>query len=129
VASAICESVLRLLALGLALVATLAVAQDEPVDGQAIYSRDCLACHMADGRGVPGMNPPLTGSPWVSGPADSLAGFVLTGGFGPEILMARFDYLSDAELAALLMYIRAQFAGIDELISADSIAAVRSQLP
>ncbi len=111
------------------LVCGLAASQTDVADGEAIYTRDCLACHMADGRGVPGMNPPLTGSPWVSGPADSLAGFVLTGGFGPEILMARFDYLSDAELAALLMYIRAEFVGIDEPISADSIAAVRSQLP
>lgn len=113
------------LGLGSAIVA----AQTEVIDGEAIYSRDCLACHMADGRGVPGMNPPLTGSPWVSGPADSLAGFVLTGGFGPEILMARFDYLSDAELAALLTYIRAEFAGIDETLSAERMAAVRSQLP
>jgi mono/diheme cytochrome c family protein len=107
----------------------VAISQTDIADGEAIYKRDCLACHMADGRGVPGMNPPLTGSPWVSGPADSLAGFVLTGGFGPEILMARFDYLNDAELAALLMYIRAQFAGVDEQISADRIAAVRGQLP
>jgi len=112
-----------LLVLGIWLSAGGAFAQDEPVDGKAIYVRDCLACHMADGRGVPGMNPPLTGSPWVAGPADSLAGFVL-----PEILMARFDYLSDAELAALLTYIRGAFAGIDETISADRVAAVRSQL-
>lgn len=111
------------------LVCGIAVSQTDVADGEAIYTRDCLACHMANGRGVPGMNPPLTGSPWVSGPADSLAGFVLTGGFGPEILMARFDYLSDAELAALLMYIRTQFAGIDEEISAERIAAIRSQLP
>ena len=122
------EAIAALLVLGAGLGASGAFAQDAPVDGKAIYVRDCLACHMADGRGVPGMNPPLTGSPWVAGPADSLAGFVLTGGFGPEILMARFDYLSDAELAALLTYIRGAFAGIDETISADRVAAVRSQL-
>jgi mono/diheme cytochrome c family protein len=121
-------SVRVLLVTGWWLGSGIAVAQTEAVDGKAIYTRDCLACHMADGRGVPGMNPPLTGSAWVAGPADSLAGFVLTGGFGPEILMARFDYLSDAELAALLTYIRAEFADIDETISAERMAAVRSQL-
>lgn len=105
-----------------------AVSQPNLADGEAIYARDCLACHMADGRGVPGMNPPLKGSAWVAGPADSLAGFVLTGGFGPEILMARFDDLSDAELAALLTYIRAEFAGIRETITPERIAALRSRL-
>ncbi|HSG64872.1 MAG TPA: cytochrome c [Gammaproteobacteria bacterium] len=98
------------------------------VDGREIYSRDCLACHMSDGRGVPGMNPALVGSPWVAGPADALAGFVMTGGYGPDVLMARFDYLSDAELAALLTYIRAEFAGIAEPVIAAQVARMRSQL-
>jgi mono/diheme cytochrome c family protein len=83
---------------------------------------------MADGRGVPGMNPPLIGSPWVGGTPDALAGFVLTGGYGPDILMARFDYLSDDELAALLTYIRAQFAGLTEPVTAAQVAGMRSQL-
>lgn len=122
------ESTRAILIVAVAGCATVAIAQNGSGDGEAIYVRDCLACHMADGRGVPGMNPPLAGSPWVTGPADSLAGFVLTGGFGPQVLMARFDYLSDAELAALLTYIRSAFAGIDETISAERIAAVRSQL-
>ena len=122
------ESARAVLSVALAICASVAIAQTGPGDGESIYARDCLACHMADGRGVPGMNPPLAGSPWVTGPADSLAGFVLTGGFGPQVLMARFDYLSDAELAALLTYIRSAFAGIDETISADRMAAVRSQV-
>lgn len=98
------------------------------LDGREIYVRDCLACHMTDGRGVPGMNPPLVGSAWVGGPADALVGFVLTGGYGPDVLMARFDYLSDAELAALLTYIRADFAGIDTAVSAGEVATMRSRL-
>jgi len=98
------------------------------IDGQEIYTRDCLACHMADGRGVPGMTPALRGSAWVAGGPDALAGFVLTGGFGPEILMARFDYLSDQELAALLTFIRAEFAGIDAPVSVSQVEQVRSQI-
>jgi len=124
--AAVAMGVLSLMAL---LAAAQSGADEASLDGAAIYARDCLACHMADGRGVPGMNPPLTTSAWVSGPADSLAGFVLTGGFGPQILMARFDYLSDAELAALLTYIRRAFAGLDETITAERVAMVRSQLP
>ncbi len=116
---------------GLLLTGCASVVPPEPVaavDGREIYVRDCLACHMTDGRGVPGMNPPLVGSPWVAGPPDALAGFVLTGGYGPDILMARFDYLTDDELAALLSYIRAEFAGLGEPVIAAQVARMRSQL-
>ena len=110
-----------------------ATAQQSPqavaVDGAEIYARDCLACHMGDGRGVPGMNPALVNSAWVAGSPDALAGFILTGGYGPDVLMARFDYLTDTELAALMTYIRAQFAGIDEQpIASSLVERMRDQL-
>lgn len=76
------------------------------------------------------MNPALVSSAWVAGSPDALAGFILTGGYGPDVLMARFDYLSDAELAALVSYIRAQFAAIDEApIPPALVESMRSQLP
>ena len=104
-------------------------AEVPAVDGEQIYVRDCLACHMSDGRGVPGMNPALVSSAWVAGGPDALAGFILTGGYGPEVLMASFDYLSDAELAALMSYIRAEFAGIQEApIEPSLVEQTRSQL-
>ncbi len=84
---------------------------------------------MGDGRGVPGMNPALVSSAWVAGSPDALAGFILTGGYGPEVLMASFDYLSDAELAALMSYIRAAFAGLQEApIEASLVERMRDQL-
>jgi len=104
-------------------------AEMPAVDGAQIYARDCLACHMGDGRGVPGMNPSLRASAWVGGSPDALAGFILTGGYGPDVLMARFDYLSDAELAALMGYIRAEFAGIEEApILPSLVGRMRSQV-
>jgi len=110
--------------------ATAQPAAEIPVvEGEQIYARDCLACHMGDGRGVPGMNPALVSSAWVAGSPDALAGFILTGGYGPDVLMARFDYLSDAELAALMSYIRAQFARIQEApILPSLVERMRNQL-
>ena len=103
--------------------------QARAADGEQIYTRDCLACHMGNGRGVPGVNPSLVSSAWVAGSPDALAGFILTGGYGPDVLMASFDYLSDAELAALMGYIRAEFAGIQEApIEASLVERMRSQL-
>jgi mono/diheme cytochrome c family protein len=104
---------------------TIAVATPT---GRAVYERECLACHMADGRGVPGMTPGLIGSPWLAGPVDALIGFVLTGGYGPDVLMARFDYLGDAEMAVLLTYVRAEFGSGGNGVSAADVARMREQL-
>ena len=98
------------------------------VDGRAIYERDCLACHMSSGGGVPGMTPTLIGSPWITGGVDALIGYVLTGGFGPQVLMARFDFLTDQEMAAVLTYVRGAFGDGVTAITAEQVMRVRSQL-
>ena len=100
----------------------------DPMDGRAVYERDCLACHMASGRGVPGMTPTLIASPWVTGGVDALIGYVLTGGFGPVSLMGRFDYLTDAEMAAVLNYIRREYGEGAAPVTAAQVAAVRAQI-
>lgn len=99
-----------------------------PFEGRVIYERDCLACHMSSGGGVPGMTPTLIGSPWVTGSEDALIGFVLTGGFGPEVLMARFDFLTDHEMAAVLTYVRVEFGDGPTAVTTDRVTRVRSRL-
>ena len=97
-------------------------------DGLTIYRRECLACHMADGRGVPGMTPGLRGSSWVLGSSDALVGYVLTGGFGPAALMASFDFLTDADMAAVLAYCRAEYGDGAGTVSVEQVTRVRAQL-
>jgi len=75
------------------------------------------------------MNPALLGSAWVTGGAEALAGFVLTGGFSSAVLMARFDYLSDAELAAILTYVRDAFGAQAGAVSVEDVARARAQFP
>jgi len=36
-------------------------------DGKKVYDAYCLACHQADGGGVPRLNPPLQGTTMGSG--------------------------------------------------------------
>ena len=103
-------------------------AAADPVDGREIYERDCLACHMSSGRGVPGMTRTLIASQWITGSEDALIGYMLTGGFGSEILMARFDFLNDAEMAAVLSYIRREYGAGAAPISAERVASVRAQV-
>jgi len=74
------------------------------------------------------MTPPLIASPWITGGTEALIGYVLTGGFGPQILMARFDFLADPEMAAVLTYVRRAFGDGASAITAEEVARVREQL-
>ena len=88
------------------------------VDGKAIFSAQCAACHQATGKGLPGVFPPLDGSEWVQGGARTLANILLHGING-EISVAgakyngtmpAFSQLGDAELAAVANYIRSNWS-------------------
>ena len=47
--------------------------------GKKVYDNNCLACHQANGSGVPGMNPPLKKTKWVLGDKKTLINIVLKG--------------------------------------------------
>ena len=74
------------------------------------------------------MTPSLIASPWITGEADALIGYVLTGGFGPQILMARFDFLTDVEMATVLTYVRGAFGDEVSLLTPDQVRRVRAQV-
>jgi mono/diheme cytochrome c family protein len=105
--------------------------------GQQAYARNCLSCHQSDGYGVPNMQPAITGGTWVQGDAKALALFVMTGGFNSaerkesesHNVMPAFRQLPDAELAAILTYIRQKFGKGASAVSAADIAAARASLP
>lgn len=112
-----------------------------PVDtrplGQQLYGRHCLSCHQADGGGVPNMQPAIKGGTWVQGDASALALFVMTGGFDSASrkdsdvgnVMPPFRQLPDAELAAILTFIRAKFGNGASPVSEAQIAEARATLP
>ena len=102
-------------------------------DGQQVFNANCVACHQATGKGLPGVFPPLDGSEWVTGDARVLANIVLHGVTG-EISVAgqtykgampAFAQLGDAELAAVLSHVRSAWSNKSAAIKADLIAAER----
>jgi mono/diheme cytochrome c family protein len=118
----------------------LAAAQawaGEPSPGQALYNKHCLSCHQSDGGGVPNMQPAIAGGTWVQGDARALALFVMSGGFDSASrkdsdvgnVMPPFRQLADAELAAILTYIREKFGSGASPVSAADVAAARTSLP
>lgn len=102
-------------------------------DGQAVYEAECLTCHQADGGGVPRMQPPLRAGPWVLGEPDTLAAFVISGGFDSggrtatttHNVMPAFGHLDDEALAAVLTYIRTHFGNEASPVSVDDVAKGR----
>ncbi len=106
------------------------------VDGAAVFSARCVACHQATGAGLPGVFPPLAGSEWVAGKAETLVAILLHGISGPLTVkgssysgaMPAFkDQLGDAEIAAVLTHIRATWGNQAELITADTVTKVRKE--
>jgi mono/diheme cytochrome c family protein len=75
--------------------------------GQEIYKNLCEGCHGADGREQPGVTPNIAGAPNVVGNPGIPIRILLHGKEGSIGLMpAHGDTLSDAEIAAVLTFIR-----------------------
>jgi cytochrome c oxidase, subunit II len=73
--------------------------------GEAVYNANCAACHQANGAGVPGAFPAITGSAVATGPIDAHINIVLNGKSGTA--MAAFGgQLSEADIAAVVTYQR-----------------------
>ena len=95
-------------------------------DGFVVYQNNCLVCHMYDRRGVSGMAPTLINSAWIIGSEELLVSYLMTGGFGPQVLMARFDYLNNQEFLDLVQYLRSEET-IESTISIDQIEEIRAR--
>jgi cytochrome c oxidase subunit 2 len=73
--------------------------------GEKVYNTACLACHQANGEGVPGAFPGLKGSAIATGPIDAHVDIILNG--KPGTAMAAFGgQLNDIDIAAVTTYER-----------------------
>lgn len=110
------------------------------VDGKAEFERQCAACHQAEGQGVPGAFPPLAGNPDlfrdrlfpVKVILNGLSGTLTVKGEKYSGVMPPFDHLADAEIAAVVNYVRGAWgnaeqrpAGFADIDAADVAGARR----
>ena len=73
------------------------------VRGEKIYAANCVACHQANGKGVPGAFPALDASPVVNGPKGPNIDILLN---GKNAMPAWKSVLSDTDIAAVITYTR-----------------------
>jgi len=101
-------------------------------DGKLIFGKNCAACHQANGSGL-GPFPPLAGNPDVT-KADSSAiiATVLNGRTGPITVNGKQyggnmpawrGQLSNADIAAVLTYVRSAWGNNAPAVSVDQVAA------
>lgn len=91
-----------------------AVAAAGSASGEAVFGNICIACHQPDGRGKGNDFPPLAGNPDLFLSREYPALVVLNGIAGPlqvegrsfDSAMPSFASLSDAEVAAVIRYVR-----------------------
>ncbi len=103
--------------------------------GEEVFRRTCIACHGVDGRGVPGVFPPLDGSDWVSGDPTLAIKVVLHGLQGP-IRVGGIDYtnvmaplgsqLDDRQVADVLTFVRQRWSNDAAPVEPAAVEAVRA---
>lgn len=115
--------------------ASAGAATAAAVDGGALYAAHCAACHQADGKGLPGVFPPLAHSEWVVGDPDTLLQILLHGLSGPidvagqtyEGAMPPFGTrLGDAEIAAIANHVRSNWGNTAAAIPVTAAASARA---
>jgi len=93
--------------------------------GEQVYSNNCIACHQANGEGLPPAFPALTGSPITTGPAREHIRIVLHGKVGTAMLPFA-QQLNDVELAAVITYERNALGNrVGDLVQPADIRASR----
>ncbi|PTR14989.1 cytochrome c oxidase subunit 2 [Nitrosospira sp. Nsp2] len=73
-------------------------------EGEKAYAANCVACHQANGKGIPGTFAALDGSKIATGPKAEHINIVMNGKAGTA--MAAFKHLSDVQIAAVVTYER-----------------------
>ncbi|HEY5043698.1 MAG TPA: cytochrome c [Verrucomicrobiae bacterium] len=108
--------------------------------GKKVYETYCGICHGPDGQGKPATAPPLAGSEWVNaGGIHRLTEIPLAGLNGPIKVKGQpmtfasgmvpiGAALSDAELAAVLTYIRSAWGNKAGEVTADDVKTIRASL-
>ncbi len=109
------------------------IASKRPIDPMGLYLTHCTGCHQDTGEGFGVRYPPIAHSDWVNGPAAPLIGVMLSGlkgeitvnGSPYNEVMPSFAFLSDAEVASVITFVRGNFGNKAGKVTAEEVAKVR----
>ena len=103
--------------------------------GKQTFMGLCAACHQPTGKGLEGLAPPLADSEWVNGNPARIARIVMHGLRGPvkvkgltySLDMPAAGFLSDAQIAEVLTYIRREWDHEAAPVKIDFVKTIREQ--
>ena len=98
-------------------------AEELNAEGEKVYSANCVACHQANGKGLPGTFPPLEGSKLANGAKADHIKIVMEG--KPGTAMAAFKHLSDVQIAAVVTYERSSWGNKGDVVKPSEINEFR----
>ena len=113
---------------------TVSVNAQDLVKGKKIYETRCLACHQADGGGVPNMNAPLDGSSNVVGNNIARLVKILKGGYSEKIALDGYYYnnvmtanpdLKEEDIANVLSYVRTSWSNKASKVTVAQVQAAQ----
>ncbi|HXY20114.1 MAG TPA: cytochrome c [Gemmatimonadales bacterium] len=105
--------------------------------GQQVFQR-CAVCHQTTGLGIAGSFPPLAGSEWATAANPSLPIRIVLHGLQGTVTVNNQRFanampafgtgqpLSDAEVAAVLTYVRSSWGNAASAVTAEQVAAERT---
>lgn len=107
--------------------------EERTASGEKLYAAHCAACHQANGQGLAGAFPPLTGSSYLAEGAGPAISVVLNGLSGPitvnganfNAVMPGLPYLNDDEIAKILTFIMNSWGNPGGEVSPAEVAAMR----
>jgi cytochrome c oxidase subunit 2 len=95
--------------------------------GEAVYTNNCASCHLADGAGIPGTFPAISGSAIVKGDINAQIDLMM-GGKG--MMPAFAQMLSAVDFASVATFIRNGLGNsIGDSVQPSVIQTIQSQLP
>jgi cytochrome c oxidase subunit 2 len=100
--------------------------QELVAEGEKVYGKTCVACHMANGAGMPPAFPSLAGGKIATGPIAGHVDIVVNGSKKNPVMVAWKAQLSDLEIAGVITYERNSFGNkAGDMVQPKDIAAAR----
>ncbi len=111
------------------------VTTEERIErGRELYDQHCVACHQAEGQGLPGAFPPLADSDYLDQGAmvaveaviNGLSGPITVNGVEYNAVMPALAYLSDSDVADIVTFVMNSWDNPGGEVNAAEVAAARA---
>jgi nitrite reductase (NO-forming) len=104
-------------------------------NGRKVYLKSCFVCHQPDGKGLPGVFPPLAKSDYLMADKERSIRIIIAGQSG-EIIVNGQRYngimppvpINDQQVADVLTYIRNSWGNSGSPVTVDEVRRVRAEL-